>query len=220
MYIGTALNIYLGSWKEGMYMGWKQRNKSGWYLLYLFMTGLFLGILFVNFRHDIWIQEDGLLNASMMKRLETVQFDGNYLFGYIVKYRISSVLIISLLASTMIGLPVVCGYVCYLGASAGCLLSVAVIRYGIRGLFFIAASLFPQGLLLIPGYFLIFGWGMDCNRSLYGKTDGLEGRYLIGRKFILRKGISFLGIIAIFITGCVVESYVNPKIVHFILKIL
>lgn len=197
----------------------RQMNKSGYYLLYLFMTGLFLGILLVNIRHDIWVKEDGLLNAAMIKQLQNSEFDGNYLFGYIVRSRISTILIISMLASTMIGLPIVCGYVCYLGASAGCLLSIAVIRYGIRGLFFMAASIFPQGFLLIPGYFLLFRWGLDCNRSLYGKIDGLEGRYLIGKQFMITKGIKLVGILVIVILGCLIESYVNPKILQFFLKI-
>ena len=47
----------------------RQMNKGGYYLLYLFMIGLFLGILLVNIRYDIWTGEDGLLNAEMMKRL-------------------------------------------------------------------------------------------------------------------------------------------------------
>jgi len=194
-------------------------NKSGYYLLYLFMTGLFLGILLVNIRHDVWVKEDGLLNAAMIKQLQNSEFDGNYLFGHIVRSRVSTILIISMLASTMIGLPIVCGYVCYLGASAGCILSIAVIRYGIRGLFFMAASVFPQGLLLIPGYFLLFRWGLDCNRSLYGKIDGLEGRYLIGKQFMITKGIKLAGILMIVVFGCLIESYVNPKILQFFLKI-
>lgn len=197
----------------------RQMNKSGYYLLYLFMTGLFLGILLVNIRHDVWVKEDGLLNAAMIKQLQNSEFDGNYLFGYVVRSRISTILIISMLASTMIGLPIVCGYVCYLGASAGCILTIAVIRYGIRGLFFMAASIFPQGLLLIPGYFLLFRWSLDCNRSLYGKIDGLEGRYFIGRQFIVTKGIKLAGILLIVLLGCLVESYVNPKILQFFLKI-
>ena len=197
----------------------RQMNKSGYYLLYLFMTGLFLGILLVNIRHDVWVKEDGLLNAAMIKQLQNSEFDGNYLFRSIVRSRISTILIISMLASTMIGLPIVCGYVCYLGASAGCILSIAVIRYGIRGLFFMAVSIFPQGLLLIPGYFLLFRWGLDCNRSLYGRIDGLEGRYLIGKQFMLTKGIKLAGILMIVILGCLIESYVNPKVLQFFLKI-
>ncbi len=198
----------------------RQMNKGGYYLLYLFMTGLFLGIILVNIRHDVWMDEDGLLNTAMMKQLQSSELDGSYLFGYILKHRVSTILILCVLASTMIGFPIVCGYVCYLGASAGCILSIAVIRYGVRGLFFMAASVFPQALLLVPGYFLLFQWGMECNRSLYGKTDGFEGRYLIGKQFILKKVISLAGILFLIILGCMIESYVNPQIVHYILTIL
>ena len=197
----------------------RQGNRNGYYLLYLFMTGLFLGILLVNIRHDIWISEDGLLNTAMIRQLQNSEFDGNYLFGYIVRNRISTILVISMLASTIIGLPIVCGYVCYLGASAGCILSIAVIRYGVRGLFLVAAGLFPQGLLLIPGSFLLFRWGLDCNKSLFGKIDGLDGRYLVGRQFVAAKGIKLAGILLLIVFGCVLESYVNPEILQFVLKI-
>ena len=197
----------------------RQTNRIGYYLLYLFMLGLFLGILFVNIRHDVWIKDDGLLNIEMMKQLKNSELNGSYLFGYIVRHRISVILIVSLLASTVIGLPIVCAYVCYLGASAGCMLSVAVIRYGIRGVFFIAASIFPQGLLLIPAYFLLFIWSLDCNRSLYANINGMQGRYFLGKQFLLRKGIKLIGILILFFLGCVVESYVHSKILHFVLKI-
>lgn len=197
----------------------RQVNKTGYYLLYLFMLGLFLGILFVNIKHDVWIKDDGLLNASMMKQLQSSELDGNYLFGYILKHRISVILIVSMLASTVIGLPILCAYVCYLGASAGCMLSVAVIRYGIRGLLFMAASVFPQGILLIPAYLLLFMWSLDCNRSLYGKIDRMDGRYFLGKQFILRNGVRLLGILLLVVVGCIVESYVNSRIIHFVLKI-
>ncbi|MCM1144015.1 MAG: stage II sporulation protein M [Blautia sp.] len=197
-----------------------QINKNGYYLLYLFMTGLFLGILFVNMKHDVWVQDDGLLNAAMLNQIQNSEWNNRYLFGYIVKHRVFTIFIVSMVASTMIGLPIVCGYACYLGVSAGCILSIAVIRYGIRGLFLMAASIFPQGFLLIPGYFLLLMWGIDCNRSLYGKTEGLEGRYFLnGKQFLLRKGIRLFWIFVVILSGCAVESYVNPKVIQFILKI-
>lgn len=197
----------------------RQSGRSSYYLLYLFMTGLFLGILFVNIRHDVWIKEDGLLNAVMMKQLQSSEPDGNYLFGYIAKHRVFTILTVGMLASTVIGLPVICGYVCYLGISAGCILSIAVVRYGIRGLFFMAASIFPQGFLLIPGYILLFIWSMDCNRRLYGKYNIPEERYFVGKQLVLKKGIKLLGILIVIILGCVIESYVNPKILRFVIKI-
>lgn len=196
-----------------------QRDRNSYYLLYLFMTGLFLGILLVNIRHDVWIKDDGLLNAVMMKRLQSSELNGNYLFGYIVKHRVFAILTIGILASTVIGLPAICGYVCYLGVSAGCILSVAVVRYGIRGLLFMAASIFPQGLVLIPGYVFLFIWSIDCNRRLYGKFNMPEERYLAGRQFVLKKGMKLLGILIIIVSGCAIESYVNPKILTYVIKI-
>ena len=50
MYTCVFSDIYLVSWKEGMDMMLRQANRNGYYLLYLFMTGLFLGILLVNIR--------------------------------------------------------------------------------------------------------------------------------------------------------------------------
>lgn len=196
-----------------------QGNRSGYYLLYLFMTGLFLGILFVNVRYDFWMKEDGLLNFAMLEQLRESNLNGNYLFGYILKHRITTVFIIGMLVSTIIGLPILYGYVCYLGISAGCILSVAVFRYGIRGLFFMAASIFPQAFLLIPGYLLLFSWGLECNKNLYGKNVNVEG-YHLNRKQQIEKSIArFLGMLLFLIAGCVLESYVNPKMLHFILKI-
>lgn len=196
-----------------------QQSKGSYYLLYLFLTGLFLGILFVNIRHDVWIKDDGLLNAVMIKQLQNSVLDGNYLFGYIVKHRVFAILTVGLLASTIIGLPVICGYVCYLGVSAGCILSIAVARYGIRGLFFMAASILPQGIVLIPGYILLFIWSMDCNRRLYGKFNMPDERYFAGKQFLIKKVIKLLGILIIIISGCAIESYVNPKILHYVIKI-
>lgn len=200
-------------------MAIKQGNKNGYYLLYLFIMGVFLGILFVNIRHDFWMKEDGLLNAAMLEQLGACELNGSYLLGYILKHRISVVIVIGMLASTMIGLPIVCGYACYLGISAGCILSVAVIRYGIRGLFFMAASIFPQIFFLLPGYLLLFNWGLECNRNLYVKGGNIEGYPINGKQVILKSAVRFLGILFIVIIGCILESYVNPSIVHFILKI-
>lgn len=83
-----------------------------------------------------------------------------------------------------------------------------------------AASILPQGLFLVPGYFMLLSWGIDCHRCLYGKIDGMEGRYLVGKQFLLKKGIRLAGILLVILAGCLLESYVNPKIVHFILTIL
>ena len=193
--------------------------KSCYYVIYLFTIGLFLGILIVNLGYDTWIKDGSLLGADMIARLKNSVPDGNGLFGYIIKHRLFTVCMLGILATTIIGLPAVCGYICYAGLSAGCLLSVAVIRYGIRGLLLMAAGILPQGILLIPAYMALFVWAVSVNRMLYSKNPYKEYYIRYSRQVYIKKGLQIMGIAAVVIIGCLLESYVNPKLLHLILKI-
>lgn len=194
-------------------------QKNFYYVIYLFMIGFFLGILIVNAGYDTWIRNGSLLGTEMILRLKNSVPDGGELFGYIVKHRLFTVFILGILGTTMIGIPAVYGYVCYTGFSAGCLLSVAVIRYGIRGLLLMAAGVFPQGILLIPAYIALFIWAVSVNRLLYARGSYGELYLRAGRQSYLKKGAEMTGIIIVVIIGCLLESYVNPKMLYFILKI-
>lgn len=194
-------------------------TKNCYYVVYLFMIGLFLGILVINVGYDSWIKDGSLLGTDMIVRLKNSIPDGGGLLIYILKHRLSTVCMLGLLATTMIGLPAICGYVCYIGLAAGCLLSVAVIRYGIRGLLLMAAGILPQGILLIPGYMALFVWAVGVNRMMYSHSPYREYGITPGRQVYLKKSGQMIMIIAVVIIGCLLESYVNPKMLHFILKI-
>lgn len=193
--------------------------RNGYNIVYLFTIGLFLGILIVNIGYDTWIREGSLLGTDMISRLKNSIPDGGSLFGYVLKHRLFTVCLLGLLATTMVGLPAVCGYVCYMGLSAGCLLSVAVIRYGIRGLFLMAAGVFPQGILLIPGYAALFLWTVGVNRMLYSRGTSPEYYGGYGRRSYLKKGLQMAGILVVVLLGCLLESYVNPQILQYVLKL-
>ncbi len=188
-------------------------------MAYLFMIGLFMGILLVNLGHETWIKNGSLLGTEMMGRLKSSRPAGESMVGYILRHRLSTGCLLCLVSTTLIGMPFLCAYICYMGLSAGCLLSVAVVRYGIRGLLFMAAVLFPQALLLVPAYILLFFWASDVNRTLYAWGSQLEGYERYSSRFYLRKGIQIVGIMAVVIMGCLLESYVNPNVLHFVLKI-
>ena len=40
-----------------------------------------------------------------------------------------------------------------------------------------------------------------------------------GRQVYLKKGMQIAAIVVVVIMGCMLESYVNPKMLHFALKI-
>lgn len=193
--------------------------KNGYQMAYLFMIGLFMGILFVNLGHETWIRNGSLLGAEMMSRLKSSRPAGDGLLGYILRHRLSTGCLLCLVSTTLIGMPFLCAYICYMGLAAGCLLSVAVVRYGIRGLLFMAAVLFPQALLLIPAYILIFFWAADVNRTLYARGTQFEGYERYSSRYYLKKGAQIIGIMTVVIMGCLLESYVNPSILQFVLKI-
>lgn len=195
------------------------RIRNGYHMAYLFMIGLFIGILIVNLGHETWVRDGSLFGSEMMNRLKNSRPEGAGLVGYILRHRLFAVCILSLAATTVVGMPVLCGYICYTGLAAGCLLSVAVIRYGIRGLLFMAAMIFPQVLLLAPAYILLFLWAANVNTILYAPRTQMEGYERFSRQFYIKKGMQMIGITAIAIMGCLLESYVNPKIMQLVLKI-
>ncbi len=47
----------------------------------------------------------------------------------------------------------------------------------------------------------------------------MEGYERYSSRFYLRKGAQIIGIMIVVIMGCLLESYVNPGILHFVLKI-
>lgn len=195
------------------------RIKNGYHLTYLFMSGFFMGILIVNFGHETWISNGSLLGTEMMSRLKNSRPEGGSLVGYVLRHRLSVICVLGLVSTTIVGMPVLCAYICYTGLAAGCLLSVAVVRYGIRGLLFMAGVLFPQALLLIPAYIGLFLWAADVNQTLYAPRTQLEGYERFSNHFYLKKCMQMAGITAVVIIGSLLESYVNPGILNFVLKI-
>ena len=82
-----------------------------------------------------------------------------------------------------------------------------------------AAGILPQGLLLIPAYTALFIWAVSVNRMLYSKNPYKEPYMRYSKQTYIKKGMQIAGIMAVVIIGCLLESYVNPKMLHFILKI-
>lgn len=193
--------------------------RSIYQIAYLFMIGLFLGILFVNLGYETWISNGSLLGPEMVNRLKNSRPAGEGLLGYILRHRLSTGCFLCLVSMTLMGMPVLCAYIAYMGIAAGCLLSVAVVRYGIRGLLLMAAVLFPQALLLVPAYVLLLFWAVDVNRTFYAPKTQIEGYERYSRRYYIKKTAQIIGIMAVVIIGCLLESYVNPNVLHYVLKI-
>jgi stage II sporulation protein M len=192
-----------------------QRGKVPY--LPLFIIGLVLGVVLMNAGKSLFLDKTGLLDESSLYQMKYMTIDSNALFLYVLWNRLKIVLFLLILATTYLGVPVVGGAAVWYGFSGGMYLSALVIRYGMKGIFFALTSIFPQYLIYIPAMLGLLLWCEKLSRSLYTTDTVLPES--TGRAAILRRGVTLLMILAAFLVGCLLESYVNPYFLSKLLKV-
>lgn len=181
---------------------------------YLFLAGIILGMLLIGLGKKVLLTDTGILNEEALYHMKYMTVDGNALFWYVMGVRLKSSLGLVVFATTYLGLVVVgCAVVGY-GASAGMFLAAAVMRYGLKGFLLVITAILPQYILYAPAYFFLLLWCRQICRLIYFE----KGARLGNKQWILIKMLQLLGIIAVIIAGCSLESYVNPMILKKILK--
>jgi len=192
-----------------MYRKKKRSMISFWF--YLFLGGFIFGIFLMNAGWEVLLTEEGLFAASDINRLKYLDIDGGKFFPYVLKKRAESILIPVLLSTTVLSCIVVYGYLIWQGMLMGMMLTAALIRFGLKGVLLVAAGVFPHQLLLFPAMVMVLIWCHDRQQS---------NRYSSGAKlYYMQKAVSVLWICFMLLTGCILESYVNPILVSEVLKI-
>ena len=136
-------------------------------------------------------------------------------FLYLVKKRCGILLLLGILSLAIAGKYLLQGFLMLLGCSMGSMLSVLIVRYGLRGMLLFFGFVFPQDLLYIPA---LFGWVMlltDWNERVFGKTNiywkkGTE-RQSMWKRMLFWGGVTIIGLL--------LECYVNLFFVKCVLKI-
>jgi stage II sporulation protein M len=192
-----------------------QRGKVPY--LPLFIIGLVLGVILMNAGKALFLDKTGLLDETALYQMKYMTIDSNALFLYVLWNRLKTVLFLLILATTYLGVPVVGGAAAWYGFSGGMYLSALVIRYGMKGIFFAITSIFPQYLIYIPAMLGLLLWCEKLSRSLYSTDTVLPES--TGRAAILRRAVTLLMILAAFLVGCLLESYVNPYFLSKLLKV-
>lgn len=182
----------------------------------LFLAGLIAGILIMNFGKSMLLENTGLLDEDILYHIKYMTVDSNALFCYVLRKRLGSVAFLVILSTTYLGLIVCAGAAFWYGMSAGAFLSALSIRYGLKGILFALAGIFPHYFLYVPALAALFVWCEQVNRSIYfrGYRGAEEGKYFLPGR-ILRLAV----ILVIVILGCMLEGFWNPRIMTAFLKI-
>lgn len=179
-----------------MIFSWKLEKKEKTTWMMEFLAGFLAGIAVICLFFEELVIGSGFLDASFLSGLQYLDINKNGLFLYSIQQRMGmSAFLVLLSAAGAAGMGIAFVLV-WSGISAGALLTVLSMRYGIKGLIFFLSCLLPQLFLMIPGYLMTMDW---CYRKM-------ERRRLL------------LPLIVV-IMGCFLESYVNPYIFKVVLKI-
>lgn len=185
--------------------------------LTLFTAGVFAGMVFVNLRKSIWLDNTGLLDEYTLYHMKDMAVDNSALFYYVLRQRVGQLLVLAVLSTTYLGLAACSAMALWYGVCAGAFLATAVLRYGMKGIFLVLTGIFPQYLLYIPAMIALLYWCRYVYRMIYlDRTYGGD----VEKRFLLPKCLlQLLGILAVFVVGCVLESFLNPFLLKGFLKI-
>lgn len=169
--------------------------------------------------------DTGTLNAYDLYCMKNAAVDNGALFYYVLKERFALVLFMIFAASTYLGFVIDRGVLLWLGAGAGALFANAALRYGLKGIVLVVVSLLPHFLLYVPAFIGLICWCEKLYGTIYLRKNfhrQKEGRGVtIKHLKLLTHEMGFLfklsAVTAIFLMGCVLESFINP---YFLLSFI
>lgn len=167
----------------------------------MFVTSAVVVWIFIMIQGSDLLLQTEVLEESTLSLMKYRAQDCRSLLLYVLKERCLVIPIIFLLSTTYLAAWAVYGALLWYGAASGAVLGVAVLRYGIRGIFLVLAAGIPQYLFYVPAMV------MALRLSVRQRTPN--------RKFF----VQFLILEVVVIIGCILESYVNLMVVEKIIKI-
>ena len=188
---------------------WAQLVKAA--LLGAFIAGIFMA----NIMGREAVSNAGILNDYFIEKFQYTNINGENLFFYIIGERLPMLLLLCLLAFSSLGIIGGILALGWQGFSVGFMLSTAIAKYGVKGILLVLGGLFPQYLFYCPVFFLYCCLTAYLRQRMYRESS----EALANRGHIYGVGLlGALGLVAVFVTGIFLESYINPFILKKILN--
>lgn len=185
--------------KTGLHINkWMGQEVS---LTTVFVISLVVPMLFMIWKQREFLLQSGVLSESALSLVKTRSNSGSSLFLYVLRERLWMIPLLFLLSTTYLAVATVYGMVIWCGVSLGTLLAVAVLKYGVSGIFFLLLCAVPQYLFYVPALMIAL--------RVCGTVRVADKRFFL--QLGVLEGVMFL--------GCLAESYVNLLFVDKIIKI-
>lgn len=174
------------------------------------MLGLIFGSLFTNFVYKDYLAYGGQLDSFILNN-KNLYISGSGLFPYVL-FKRGKQYGMFFLAGYLLQ-PVVFLYGGLICGSffLGSILSLQIIQLGIKGLLIVLLSFFPQ--------FICYGFGIALLFRRNFLEAKKEGRVFEKNPSFLDKHSVLIEILSV-ISGCILESYINPVMMLYLLNFL
>lgn len=174
------------------------KKNPNWYLLY-FLLGFMLGAIWFQFRGKFVASESGLFSYAWIEVFLNVQIESGQLFWFCFCKRFPVLLFLLIMGMTKWRKYFISLFLGICGALFAIDYCVAAYRLGLNGFLQVFCMLFPHYIFYVIAFVLYLKW---CDCEVYHNV----------RKW------QFFFLILLFVIGLLMESYVNPIILHKILK--
>lgn len=183
----------------------KEKFFSGLWII----AGLILGSLFTNFIYQDYLTYGGQVQYLVFHNQKLYSASMS-LFFYILFKRVKQYAMIYLAGYLLKPWIFLYGFTFSMAFFLGSMLSLQIIQMGMRGLFLVLLSLFPQFILYGMSLILLI-------KRNFQEEKKEEMLYETSSSFLLRYSILFE--IIFIILGCILESFINPSIMSGMLKL-
>lgn len=183
-------------------------KKEQWTILLAFLVG----IVVANLLDKELLTTYGILNEYFLNQYSYQTVDGNRLFCHIVVERGKAAFTIFLLGRAMDGKLFAVLIKSMMATLFGFLIVVAIANLGVRGIAVCICGLMPQWIFYLVAL-LYYANGRRQERAATWEN----GAYSMQMPEILIRGLLILVCMA---AGVVSESYINPILFRYLLKII
>lgn len=179
---------------------WKYKNQNQ-LLIILLVVGFFIGVIYENIVSKSQGVSAELFLKSNLQRYLQIDVIAEKYFLYVIKDRVSSLLLIFVFSCVKWKKLFVSLCLTLIGFFTGTFCVASVLHLGIKGILLCISGLFPQMLFYGFMYGMLFTYWFHYPARQWNRTKTLF-------------------VFLMFVVGLILEIYVNPLIVKYIIRIL
>ena len=212
---GVCYIMNISSWKTILKEYIKNNFKEYLLVCILFIIGIFIGVMTINFSNEKNIEEiEKVINEVVNNYKKVENINNLQLTFQSIKRNVLFAIILLTGGTTIIGLPIVLLSILIRGVILGFTISSITVALGtLKGILFCIVSLVLQNILYIPAILTIGVSSIKLYKSII--TDKRKENIKIE---IIRHTIISTIMIAVLVLSTIIENFISLKIIKKIIK--